>query len=339
MAESCYGELIKEDWRRAGMKKMPLISVIVPVYKAEKYLNKCIESIIGQEYTNLEIILVDDGSPDSSGVICDEYARRDSRIIVIHKKNGGVGSARNAGLDRASGEYIAFVDGDDHISGLYISRLYEILEKSGAPLSACNIYIEKNGSLSLRYTEKFDGVFPTETVIERILDFKMSCGAVAKLYSKSALSGIRFSDFTIAEDLLFLFNVLRKNVTISVCSDCLYYYAMNPSSAINSGFNYSKFQSLEVYDIILDESKGKMYYPKAEARLVRGNFQILMLIPRKDFGEEYEAICRKIKMHRKNVMLDSTNCLKTRIACALSYLGFNTVKAVFGLVKKFHSAL
>lgn len=321
------------------MKKMPLISVIVPVYKAEKYINKCIESIIGQEYTNLEIILVDDGSPDSSGVICDEFARRDDRIIVIHKENGGVGSARNAGLDRASGEYITFVDSDDHISSIYISRLYEMIEKSGAPLSACNFYIEKNGSLSLRYTEKFDGVFPTETVIERILSFKMSCGAVAKLYNKSALSGIRFSDFTIAEDLLFFYEVLQKNDKAAVCSDCLYYYVMNPSSAIYSGFRYSKYESLEAFDIILERAENKAYYPKAEARLVRGYFQILMLIPRKDFGGEYEAVCRKIKMHRKNVLLDCTNCLKTRAACALSYLGFNTVKAVFGIMKKFHSAL
>ncbi|MCI7766516.1 MAG: glycosyltransferase [Oscillospiraceae bacterium] len=313
---------------------MPLISVIVPVYKVEKYLRKCIESIIGQKYTNLEIILADDGSPDSSGKICDEYAKRDNRIIVIHKENGGVGSARNAGIDRAAGEYIAFVDGDDHVSELYISRLYEILEESGASLSVCNSLIEKNGRHSVHYPYKMDGIFSSELLIEKILNFEMGCGVVGKLFKRTALNGVRFSEFTIAEDLLFLFRVLERNENVAVCSDCLYYYVMNPSSAINSSFKYSKYESLKVYDIILEAAKGKSYYPRAEARLVRGNFQILMMISRKSFADEYEAICRKIKLHRKNVMLDKNGSLKTRMACALSYLGFGTVKAVFKLLKK-----
>ena len=94
-------------------KKNPLISVIVPVYKVEQYLHRCVDSILAQTYTNLEIILIDDGSPDRSGAICDEYAAKDSRIRVIHQKNAGLGAARNAGLDVCSGEYIAFVDSDD----------------------------------------------------------------------------------------------------------------------------------------------------------------------------------------------------------------------------------
>ena len=116
--------------------EQPLISIIVPVYNAEQYLEKCVNSIINQTYTNLEIILVDDGSPDNCGAICDEYAKKDSRIKVIHKSNGGVSSARNRALECLTGEYVAFVDSDDYIHQDYINVLYNALS-DGVDLSIC----------------------------------------------------------------------------------------------------------------------------------------------------------------------------------------------------------
>ena len=116
----------------------PLISVIVPVYKSEKYLDKCVESIVNQTYKNLEIILVDDGSPDNCPQICDEWAKKDSRIKVIHKENGGVSSARNAGLDNSFGDYIGFVDGDDFIENDFYECLYDNLVENGADISFCS---------------------------------------------------------------------------------------------------------------------------------------------------------------------------------------------------------
>ena len=111
-------------------KEHPLISVIVPIYKVEKYLSKCIESIIAQEYSNIEIILVDDGSPDNCGKICNDYAIKDNRIKVIHKENGGLSSARNAGIDIAQGEYIGFVDSDDTIEPYMYEKLYNAISVS-----------------------------------------------------------------------------------------------------------------------------------------------------------------------------------------------------------------
>ena len=120
-----------------------LISVIIPVYKVEKYLSKCVESIINQTYKNLEIILVNDGSPDNCGEICDEYAKKDSRIKVIHKENGGLSDARNAGIEIASGQYIAFVDSDDYIASNMYERMYEtkkdIKNIRSNDISYCNI--------------------------------------------------------------------------------------------------------------------------------------------------------------------------------------------------------
>lgn len=113
----------------------PLISVIVPCYNVEEYLPKCIESILNQTYRNLEILLVDDGSPDNCGRICDEYAAKDSRIRIIHKKNGGLSDARNAALDVMTGEYVTFIDSDDYVSDDYVEYLYKIIKESGVKLS------------------------------------------------------------------------------------------------------------------------------------------------------------------------------------------------------------
>ena len=119
--------------------EMVLISVIVPIYKVEKYLNNCIESIVCQTYKNLEIILVDDGSPDKCPQICDEWKKKDNRIKVIHKKNGGLSDARNAGIDIASGEYYAFIDSDDKIMPRMIEMLYNAVLINGSKLSVCNL--------------------------------------------------------------------------------------------------------------------------------------------------------------------------------------------------------
>ena len=123
-----------------------LVSVIVPIYNVEKYLRKCVDSILNQTYKNLEIILVDDGSPDNCGNICDEYALSDSRIRIIHKKNGGLSDARNAGLDIARGNYILFVDSDDYIDETMVEKLYEALEKEKAEMSLCSfVYVNDDG--------------------------------------------------------------------------------------------------------------------------------------------------------------------------------------------------
>ena len=130
-----------------------LVSVVVPVYKVEKYINKCIDSIINQTYKNLEIILVDDGSPDRCPQICDEYAKKDNRIKVIHKKNSGLGAARNTGIDAAKGEYIGFVDSDDWIMPNMYEEMVNCCENYQVPICECTIsFIDENG---IRYVQKF----------------------------------------------------------------------------------------------------------------------------------------------------------------------------------------
>ena len=126
-----------------------LISVVVPVYNVEKYIDKCINSIINQTYKNLEIILVDDGSPDNCGNICDEYAKKDNRIIVIHKENGGLSDARNTGIEVSKGKYITFIDSDDYISDNYVSFLYNLIIEYKADISIGKHYVlYENGEIN-----------------------------------------------------------------------------------------------------------------------------------------------------------------------------------------------
>ena len=139
----------------------PLISVIVPVYNVEKYIAACVDSILAQTYTNLEILLVDDGSTDSSGALCDEYARRDVRVRVIHQENGGLSDARNTGMQSAQGTYFAFVDSDDFIAGDYIAYLYGMIEKHHAQIAVCGyqkVYPGDENSCYGTQTDKHNSV-------------------------------------------------------------------------------------------------------------------------------------------------------------------------------------
>lgn len=185
----------------------PLISIIVPIYKVEPYLRQCINSIVNQTYTNMEIILVDDGSPDDCPQICDEYAAKDKRIVVIHKKNGGLSDARNAGLDICKGEYIYFLDSDDYIGNNTISVLYQQLEKNKQCAIAIGYFTALIGDKKEVYCESW--LFDTPRLIEptdfasRMLTEKSNHAATAKLYKKEIFQKIRFQQNKKNEDFLF----------------------------------------------------------------------------------------------------------------------------------------
>lgn len=145
---------------RSGDKKLPLVTIIVPVYNVRAYVGECIESLLNQTYTNLEIILVDDGSTDGSEAVCDEYAKKDSRIRVIHQENQGPAAARNAGLDHASGEYVTFVDSDDVVASVFIEKLYKLLKKYHADIAACGYVRDPgNAQITRRYVQNRRGNF------------------------------------------------------------------------------------------------------------------------------------------------------------------------------------
>lgn len=218
------------------VKKEELISIIIPVYKVEKYLPRCIDSILAQTYTNFELILVDDGSPDKCPQICDDYAKRDKRIRVIHKKNAGVSEARNTGIDNANGDFICFVDSDDYVEPVMYEKLYNSLIKNKSQMSMCgyNIVYEngKNvpfnefiiNSNDLCFSEIPDNMFVDNTF-----------GSVCRtLYTKGLIGENRFSkDFYSGEDLLFNLSIIKKNTRISVVKDHLYNYFQRMDSCVH----------------------------------------------------------------------------------------------------------
>ena len=207
----------------------PLISIIVPIYKVEKYLPRCIDSLINQTYQNLEIILVDDGSPDRSGEICDEYAKKDSRIVVVHKPNGGLSDARNKGLDVANGDYVMFVDSDDWIEKESCEILVNLAkEKKSDVVSFAMTDVYDNGKKIPSKTPYGTKIISSEEAIKAILynhsQFGIFNRACNKFYSKSLLLDTRFPVGKLTEDQGFTYKILHKAKRICVCENHLYNY-------------------------------------------------------------------------------------------------------------------
>lgn len=219
-----------------------LVSVIIPVYNVEKYVADCIESIIRQTYTNLEILLVDDGSKDNSGQICDEYAKRDGRIKVIHKENGGVSSARNKGLELAQGDYVTFVDSDDFVSKEYVQALYTNMQEQNADLTFCGFVFsgKKNVSGKEKRPSRMEIDFNSPNTIKymgrflRVGSYIMG-SSCRVLYKKETIEGLSFQpNIRIGEDLLFVLNAIARAKTVSSIEKDLYFYRVNEESAIQS---------------------------------------------------------------------------------------------------------
>lgn len=212
--------------------KTPLISVIIPIYKVEKYLKECVDSVLAQTYTNLQIILVDDGSPDDCGKICDEYAQKDSRVVVIHKENGGLSDARNAGLEVAKGDYISFVDSDDIVHPDFLSYLYLYIKD--ADISVCGYKVFNDGEILTSETTK--GVFPlsysSETILSQLFKFKYPMLVIAwnKLYKKVLWEKVRFPFGRVHEDEFVIHELLELSSTINVIDAPLYYYRQRSDS-------------------------------------------------------------------------------------------------------------
>lgn len=223
-----------------------MISVIVPIYKVEEFLDKCVQSIVNQKYLNLEIILVDDGSPDRCGEMCEEWARRDKRIKVIHKKNGGLSDARNAGLVAANGEFIAFVDSDDWIEPQMYEIMLKVLMKEKADIVACGIvdsYIDKEIIHSPIYR-----VGKTEQFLKMIYkDTIFSVASWNKLYRRRVWENFQFPKGKICEDAFTTYLLLDRASRIVQIPDGLYHYRIRENSIMTSKFRLARMDEEEAW--------------------------------------------------------------------------------------------
>lgn len=215
-------------------EQQPLISVIVPVYKVEPYLAKCLDSLLAQTHKNLEIIAVDDGSPDNCGTILDDYAKRDARIHVIHQKNGGLAAARNAGLALASGEYLAFLDSDDTAEPMLYETLLAAQQRDGTKLSVCGYRIawETGEKTPVQAIDAARCLGATEALVQLISDAPFKNFVWNKLYQKELFDGLTFPKGTNFEDVPLMYRIFERAGAVSIVPDCLVNYLQRQGSII-----------------------------------------------------------------------------------------------------------
>ncbi len=233
------------------MESKPLVSIIVPIYKAENYLSRCIESIRNQSYSKMEIILVDDGSPDKCPEICDNFALMDPRIKVIHKENGGISSARNAGLDIVVGNYVTFIESDDFIYKDFIKTLMFLCLKFNSEIAACSVYTGKGNQF--KDVPKNGKIFVYKKS-DAFMSRKIKSGIIGKLYKTTLFINERFpvGDHLNSETEAVVYKLIYKSNQIVITDKKLYYYYQNPERTARNKYDY---KSTDIVDVLKDRIK------------------------------------------------------------------------------------
>ncbi len=228
---------------------MSKVSIIVPVYNVEQYLSECIESILNQSFRDYELILVDDGSTDKSGELCDAYAQREN-VKVIHKQNGGLSSARNAGMDIAQGELLYFVDSDDFLSENGLSELVKMYDESGADVVIAQLTQDRAELAAHQALDYF--TYDRKKVLELLFREKLNPSANCKLYRSALFNGIRFPEGLVYEDYATIPRVVDAADKIAVTQFKVYYYRPNPESITGVAFSPRRMQFFTVADMMLE---------------------------------------------------------------------------------------
>lgn len=296
----------------------PLISVIVPVYNTDQYLRKCIESICNQTYTNLEIILIDDGSQDNSPAICDEFAQKDNRIKVIHKENGGVAAARNAGLDNATGDYIGFVDSDDFIEKSMYEKLLDASVKYGADLSLCNIHLaDASGNLidnTVVYTPEPVCIQTNTELLTALICAPNTKYVVLwnKLYKKNLLDCVRFPQNKINEDSYVIHHIYADCDRIACIPGFYYNYVMRPDSIMHVCKTVKNFDIIEVLLDRIQLLKQRGFESLSNKVLVQASSLLA------DLFLEITPRTKEVKSRASQLRKDLINCMEATDKTALS---------------------
>jgi len=315
----------------------PLISIIVPVYNVETYLAKCVDSILAQTYTNLEIFLVNDGSSDCCGKLCDEYAKEDKRIKVIHKKNGGLSDARNVAIDVATGEFITFIDSDDYVTDDYIMTLYSLIEKYECKVSIAlyNTFVEGSKPKVVNRVYREDCQTNIKAIEEMFYQEKYDTASWAKLYHSSLFAtGIRYPKGIVYEDLATTYLLIFQSDKVAFCNRRIYNYLLRRDSIEGSSFSSKKMDSaLKVCELMEShlDILGKVMQAY-QCRMMSFFFHLLLKMP--DGYEHRDMLYKRIKAIRWSVLCNSRARKKARVASLLSYFGLGVVKGVFHLIDR-----
>lgn len=271
-----------------------LVSVIVPIYNIEQYIDECVESILNQTYRNLEVILVDDGSKDRSSEKIDEWAKKDSRVVALHKKNGGQGDTRNFGFAHSTGDYISYIDGDDWVDKTYIEKLMYTLIKNDADMSGCRFFrnkIDGDGYIYPRPDETYRFCENTQDYMIRVYNnFGVFCGPCMKIYKRKVIVENMFPNIRIAEDAMVIREISFRCEKIAYIPDALYMYRNRPNSVMTTTRHYT-----------LEEQKLRMLWLDEDMKFYRKiHNNILLALAEKAFcyyiyndWKFFDAECRR----------------------------------------------
>ena len=317
---------------------IPKISVIVPVFKVEEYLDRCVESILAQTYKNLEVWLVDDGSPDRCGQICDAWAKKDERIKVIHKPNGGLADARNVAIEVATGDYLCFIDSDDYISKCYVEFLYSMIEKFGVETSVVNFKTFHQGDVledepTIDDAVRLDSVKALETMFYQ---GRFDTTAWGKMYHRRLFEDVRYPTDCVIEDCPTTYRLIDKSNGVAVSANQQYYYLLRDDSIEGAPFSEKKMDSaMKVFDYWECNKQIVCKVQRAyECRLISLAMHFLMKAP--DGYHRIDEIMSIIKRYRFRVLTDSNARVKARIACLVSYFGMGVFRWCFKFADRRH---
>lgn len=294
--------------------KQPLVSVIVPIYGVEQYLQHCIDSICNQTYDQLEIILIDDGSPDSCGLICDRYSHSDPRITVIHKENGGLSSARNAGLNIATGLYVAMVDSDDTIHPQFIEILVGLCEKYQCDIAQCDFLTVCEQSLKLPLNPQGSLVFYTgkQALHELCVGQRNVKYVVAwnKIYRRNLFHGIRYPLKKIHEDEFTTYQILWKAQKMVVTNQYLYYYLQRSESITGKKYSIKRLDALDAFreriNFLKENGLEDEYFATIKKYLVLIEKNYVLL---KENEESCDAVCDALLKEKKQLEIQLSSTL------------------------------
>lgn len=308
-----------------------LVSVIVPVYNVNLYLKQCVDSILSQTYKKLEILLVDDGSTDNSGMICDDYAKIDQRVKVIHKKNGGLSDARNVALDICRGDYISFVDSDDYLSPCFYEILMGVMNSGNCDLVALKggpsfwdgeeipALAKDKDEFAVRYLNSHD-------VLERMLYQEIATAAPFKLYKKEVFDNIRFPVGYLYEDVATTYKPFFNAKECAIVEADIYAYRKRRDSIIRQSFSPKKMICLDIFDQLVNDKqlKDAGLQKAAESRVYAMTYSVFLQVPKND-KKTQRIIWNKLKTVQKDVMFDTSKIMrkKNRYAAFVSLLGMN----------------
>ena len=309
-------------------EKKPLVSVIVPVFRVEAYLEKCALSILSQDMEDFELILVDDGSPDACGEICDRFAARDSRVQCIHKENGGLSDARNAGSDAARGEYLSFIDADDYVEPTYLSYLLSLIQTvPGCKVSQANHFVERNGKCLPAYSEEEKTVFSVHDAFEAALYHdRVDVSAWGKLYHRSVFGSLRFPKGRLYEDTYVFGDVLEATLSYVYGGRPQYHYVQRESSIVNQGFAEKNLQFIDSAERLTEIALRS--YPDLDAacrrRMTHARLSVLRYMEHcpKEYSDLRDSLRRQVLSAAAAVCADTKTPRRDKLAIRLLQLGY-----------------